>query len=267
MKKLVFLIFLTIVLPTKSYGTGFEYEIYARLLDKYVHTGKIIKGIKLNVVDYEGFYKESQNPLSDYSKYLRHLSQFNPETLNTRDEQVAFWINAYNIGAIKIILDHYPVDSIKSFKLSLYRSPWGKKILNINDRLYSLDEIEHDILLGRFRERMAHFAVVCASLSCPDIAKQVYKGENLTAMLAEQARAFLSNPSKGVFIDRAKNIVYVSKIFKFDSRNFSRGAEDIIPFILPFIADQRDREYLENRTYKLDYPDYNWDLNTLKNAR
>ena len=259
-------IIISVALPFHVIASTFDYQLYARILNKYVYEGKTIKRIKLNVVDYEGLYKESQNPSSDYSLYLKQLSQFNPDDLSSRSDQMAFWINGYNIGAIKMILGHYPVNSIRSMKISFFKNPWKKEILNINGRLYSLHEIEHEILLGKYKEKMAHFGIVCASLSCPDISKEVYKGENLMSQLERQAKTFLNSPQKGIFINRLENTVYVSKIFKFDSRNFSRGIEDIMPFILPFVGNEEDKEYLKSKKYQLDFLGYDWGLNNLKTA-
>jgi len=256
-----------VMIPFHALAVTLDYQLYANILANYVHEEKTIRGIKLNVVDYDGLYQESSDPSSGYSKFLTQLSQFDPNSLPSRNEQIAFWINAYNIGAIKMILDHYPVSGIRSRKINFLKNPWRKKILNINGRIYSLGEIEHEILLGKYKEKMIHFGVVCASLSCPDIIKEVYRGENLSSQLERQARRFVNNPAKGLTIDRTNNTVYVSKVFKWDKKNFSRGIEDIIPFILPFVESNQDREYLKTKHYKLDFLDYDWDLNTLKTEK
>jgi hypothetical protein len=255
-----------LVFPCSASASDFDYEHYAQILNKYVHEGKTIKGIKLNVVDYEGLFKESQDPSSGYSKLLKQLSQFNPDSLKTRDDKIAFWINAYNIGAIKMIIDHYPTGSIRSRKISFLKNPWKITIVNIHGELYSLGQIEHEIILGKYRAKTAHFAIVCASLSCPDIIKEVYRGNTLSSQLERQARIFLNNKTKGIFIDRGKNTVYISKIFKWDAKNFPRGADDIVPFITPFIDNAQDRQYLQRKNYKLQFSDYNWDVNSLQSA-
>jgi hypothetical protein len=256
-----------LIFPVSASAADFDYRYYAKILNNYVHEGQTIKGIKLDVVDYEGLIKESQDPGSDYSKLLKQLAEFDPDSLKTREDQIAFWINAYNIGAIKMIIDHYPVDSIRSRKISLLKTPWERRILNINRTLYSLGHIEHRIILEKYSAKMAHFAIVCASLSCPDISKDVYRGETLKSQLERQARNFINNKTKGIVIDRANNIVYVSRIFEWDKQNFPRGAEDIIPFIVPFVDNDKDRQYLQMKNYKLQFSDYNWDLNSLESAK
>jgi len=262
---LLFLIIL-LIFPSPLSASDFDYKHYAQILNKYVHEGKTIKGIKLNVVDYEGLLKESRSPSSDYSIFLKQLSQFNPDSLKTREDKISFWINAYNIGAMKMIIDHYPVDSIRSRKISFLKNPWKIKILNIHGELYSLGQMEHGIILEKYRAKTAHFAIVYASLSCPDISKDVYMGVTLKSQLEKQARFFINNKTKGLVIDRAKNTVYVSKIFKWDKKNFPRGADDIVPFITPFIENAKDRRYLQRENYNLQFSEYNWDVNSLKNA-
>ena len=258
---------LFIFLPAQLSALEFNYHLYTKILEKNVYEEKTIKGMRVNVVDYKSLFKESQKSDSDYSKYLKQLSLFNPDTLTTKADKIAFWVNAYNIGAIKMILDHYPVDSIRSMKINFLKNPWDKKILNINGRLYRLGEIEHDILLGKYKEKQAHFGMVCASVSCPDISKEVYKGKTLKTQLEKQAKELFKNSAKGLYIERNRNKVFVSKIFKFDSKNFSQGVNDIIPFILPFIENKKDKEYLEQKKYKLTFFDYDWDLNSLTNVK
>lgn len=255
-----------LIFPCPTSASDFDYKHYAQILDNYVHEGKTVKGIKLDVVDYEGIFKESQDPSSDYSKFLKQLSQFNPDSLKTREETIAFWINAYNIGAMKMIIDHYPVDSIRSRKISFLKNPWKIKIVTIHGKLYSLGQIEHEIILGKYRAKMAHFAIVCASLSCPDISKDVYRGNTLKSQLEKQARIFINNKTKGLVIDRAKKTVHVSKIFTWDEKNFPKGADDIVPFITPFVDNAKDRQYLQRKHYKLQFYDYDWDVNSFQSA-
>ncbi|MBW2002066.1 MAG: DUF547 domain-containing protein, partial [Deltaproteobacteria bacterium] len=206
-------------------------------------------------------------PDSLYDTLLKQLADFDPHGIEGRQNQIAFWINAYNIGAIKMIMDHYPVDSIRSTKIHWLKNPWNKKILTIGNTNYSLGHIEHDILLGKYGEPLVHFAIVCASLSCPDLSPTVFKGGRLMEQLERQARLFLGNEKKGLRIDREKGVVHFTMIFKFDTKSFPNGAKDTIPLITRFIDTEKDREYLRSETYESKYLDYNWDLNTLSKAR
>ncbi len=113
---------------------------------------------------------------------------------------------------------------------------------------------------------MIHFAVVCASLSCPDLSRQVYEGAFLGEQLARQARRFVNNDTKGLRIDREGKTVYFSNIFKFDEQSFPRGAADALPLIIPFVEKSEDEQYLRSGRYRIEYLDYDWDLNTSVNA-
>ncbi len=250
---------LLFLLPGDLYS--FDYTIYGRLLKKYLREGGTIDGTGLNTLDYRGLYREKQNPSSDYNRLIEQLRSFDPASLSGRNSRIAFWINAYNIGAIKMILDHYPVGSIRSFKISIFKNPWKKKILNIGGKSYSLHRIEHLILLGEYRELRSHLGIVCASVSCPDLSPSVYTGKNLNSLIMKQGQSFFANKKKGLRIEREKNRVSVSGIFSYDSKNFSRGRADIIPFILPFLTGEEDREYLKKGEYRIEFLPYNWNLN------
>jgi len=250
-----------------AFATGFSYSSYQQFLDKYVVSGKYIGNMNLNVVDYDAIQGDRGKPDSLYDKVLQQFVDFDPNGIEGKQNQIAFWINAYNIGAIKMIIDHYPVDSIRSTKIHWLKNPWNKKILTIGNTKYSLSQIEHDILLGTYGEPLVHFAIVCASLSCPDLSPTVFKGGQLMEQLERQARLFLENKKRGLWIDRKNGVVHFSMIFQFDTKSFPNGAKDAIPLITRFIANEKDREYLRSETYASKYLDYNWDLNTLSKAR
>lgn len=243
------------------------YETYQKFLNKYVVPEKYIGNMNLNAVDYDAIQEDREKPDSLYDTILKQFADFDPNGIEGRQNQIAFWINAYNIGAVKMIMDHYPVDSIRSTKIHWLKNPWNKKILTVGNTKYSLSQIEHDILLGTYGEPLAHFAIVCASLSCPDLSPTVFKGGQLMEQLERQARLFLENEKKGLRIDRKNGVVHFSMIFQFDKKSFPNGAKDAIPLITRFIANEKDREYLRSETYESKYLDYNWGLNTLSKAR
>ncbi len=261
---LLFALIIQLSLVSYSEAIFFDFSAFQNILNRYLHEGVVIKGIRLNALDYDALFEDSKEEGSDYRRLLDALKGFDPSVLKSREEKIAFWINVYNIGAIKMVLDHYPVDSIRSRKINFFKNPWGKEIINIGGRMYSLGEIEHGILLGKLKEKRAHFAIVCASLTCPDLAKEVYTPEKLNEQLDRQARLFMNNPHKGYRIDRKEKVLYVSKIFKWDKKSFPEGRKDIVPFILPYIEDHGDREFIEKGDYELDFLGYDWDLNTYR---
>jgi len=137
-----------LVLASSTTATGFDLTAYQKFLDRYVQTDRMIDRFTLNVVDYDLLQKEKDGKASLYKVVLQELDRFNVDKLTSRDEKLAFWINVYNIGAIRMIMEHYPVDSIRSLKISWIGLPWGKKIISVGEREYSLGGIEHDILIG-----------------------------------------------------------------------------------------------------------------------
>lgn len=245
----------------------FDYSDYAGFLNRYVVEQQKIKDFTLNVVDYAGIQKSLKEPGSLYENILKQLEDFDPGTIQNREDEIAFWINAYNIGAIKMIMDHYPVDSIRSTKINWLKNPWNKRIITIGKDAYSLGQIEHEILISKYGEPLIHFGIVCASLSCPELSKQVYEGSHLIEHLEKQTRLFLKDTRKGLSIDREKGEVYFSQIFKFDKNTFPNGARDAISLIVRFVESPRDREYLRSGEYKVKYLDYDWSLNTLQDTK
>ncbi len=252
--------------PDVSKVCAEEDSLYQKFLDQYVVPDRRIGAYRLNVVDYDGIVSSRSDPGSLYQGVLSRLAAVKPEALGSRDEKIAFWINAYNVGAIKMIVDHYPVDSIRSTKIHWLRNPWGKKIITVDGRDYSLGEIEHDILMGAFKEPMTHFGIVCASLSCPDLSRRAYRGATVHEQLRAQARRFLGNQKRGLRLDREGGQVFFTRIFKFDDRSFPGGARDAVPFIAPLLEGAA-RDFLVSGNYRVDYLDYDWSLNALSRAR
>lgn len=234
-----------LVLLAVSAGTAGEpvdHSAYGTLLEKYVHNGR---------VDYGGF-KSDERRLDDY---LVRMSEVDPALLD-RAGQMAFYINAYNAWTIKLILNGYPgVKSIKDLG-SLFQSPWKKKFVKLNGETVSLDHIEHDILRPRFKDPRVHFAVNCASVSCPPLLAEPYTGEKLNRQLDAVASNFI-NDGQSNFIDG--DSLHASRIFKWFSTDFS----DDIPGYIRSYARGDLAVQLEKlgESVKVKYLDYDWSLN------
>jgi hypothetical protein len=217
-------------------------ETYAALLAAHVNNGQ---------VDYAGFKSDEKR----LDGYLQGLSAVDPSALN-RADQMAFYINAYNAWTIKLILSGYPgIDSIKDLG-SLFKSPWKKKFVNLNGETVSLDFIEHDILRPTFKDPRIHFAVNCASKSCPPLLAEPYTGEKLDRQLDDMTTAFI-NDGRSNYMDG--DTLYVSRIFKWFSEDFS---DDIPGFIRSYakgdLATQLEKV---GDRLKVKYLDYDWSLN------
>jgi hypothetical protein len=252
--------------PTHAQGADFDYIHYETLLKRYVKTDVKINGISITAVDYAALAQEASKPDSPYSLLLRGLAAFDPDTLGSREEKMAFWVNVYNIAAIKTIVDHYPVDSIRSRKISWLKLPWNRKAIKIGGNEYSLAEIEFDLLVEGFKDLRVHFGINCASVSCVDLLAEPFHAGKLDRQLEEQGKRFLADTKKGLRIDRSKKRVYLSQVFRFDKKHFDEYAGSAITFILPYV-EEADRKYLRSGTYDVEYLDYDWNTNELKNAK
>lgn len=222
--------------------TAVDYSIYADLLITYVHQGN---------VDYRGFKTEE----SKLDRHLKVLENVDPDRLS-RNEQFAFYINAYNAWTIKLILSGYPgIKSIKDLG-SIFQSPWKKKICRIDGDVVTLDNIEHDILRPRFKDPRVHFAINCAALSCPPLLSQPFLGSTLDRQLDDATRAFINNPKRN-YLDG--EILYVSRIFKWFGKDFD---DDIIGFFLTYADDHLKKELeAKKNSIKVEYLSYDWSLN------
>lgn len=157
---------------------------------------------------------------------IARLAGYPVKTLASREEKLAFYINAYNILAIKIVLDHWPLASLRDAG-SFWSPVWEKPAGIVGGRSVTLDEIEHEILrpLG---EPRVHFAIVCASRGCPDLRREPYSAAHLNAQLSDQARRFLRNPYKGLRLGGGR--IRISRIFDWFASDFDRvgGVETFV---------------------------------------
>ncbi len=190
-----------------------DWSDYDALLATHVDPGTR-NGINLHLVDYSAWKHDKHWPI-----LLKKLADFKLAQLNGKDEKLAFWINAYNIMAIHMVLKYEPVNSIRD--IGNWLSPvWKKNVGIIAGRMRTLHEIEHEILRPMSEPRI-HFAIVCASVSCPDLRKTAYRSENLTSALQKQHQAFISNPGKGARL--IGDTIHISKIFDWFEKDFTAG--------------------------------------------
>ena len=183
---------------------AFDFSGWDGLLNKHVGP-TTIADVRLAGVDYPALKKDPA-----YAKLIADLKSFSPATLKTGKEKMAFWINAYNIMAVKMVVDHYPVDSIKDAG-SFFQSVWKKEVGVIDGKEVTLNDIEHEIL-RKMGDPRIHVAIVCASVSCPDLRREVYTADRLDAQLDDQFKKFLENPRKGLQVNHKNERILLSKI-------------------------------------------------------
>ena len=225
-----------------SSETTVDNGLYGELLKKHVRDGR---------VDYAGFKTEE----AKLDRYLKILENVDPGILS-RNEQFAFYINAYNAWTIKLILSGYPgVTSIKDLG-SLLKSPWKKKIVRIDGKVITLDHVEHEILRPRYKDPRVHFAINCAAKSCPPLRPEPFNGNILDRQLEDSTRSFINNPQSYRLDDSE---LYVSRIFKWFSEDFN---EDIFGFFLKYATGNLKKE-LKSKSERIvvQYLEYDWSLN------
>jgi len=224
-------------------------SLYAALLAQYTSETSDVVGTR---VDYRRLQRDPR-----WKQLIRELAVRKPPA--SREGQLAYWINAYNILAIDTVLEHYPVDSIRDVG-SFWNPVWDRDAGVAGDRTVSLGEIEHEILRP-IGQPLIHAAIVCASTSCPSLAREPFREATLDEQLAAAMRRWLSNPEKGLQIDRAEKRVTLSKVFDWFEEDFEAGG-GVLASIAPF-APRGDRRWLaENaESAAVDYFDYDWSLN------
>jgi hypothetical protein len=220
-------------------------------------------------VDEEGqvdYARLKQHADSVLAPYLRQLTEMNPAGWS-RDARLAFWMNAYNAYTLKLIVDHYPVPTIWATtpgpaKPSKENSPFALKLGTVADTARTLDEIEHEIIRGRFDEPRIHFALVCAAVSCPRLRQEAFTGPRLDAQLDDQARTFLHDVSKNR-IPAEDDRIALSRILKWYGQDFGPSTDALQRYVARYFEGQvRDR--LSRADYTVDFLPYDWALNDQK---
>lgn len=246
------LILLTIIIfqqcsgdsPSKKGSKSINHNLWNDLLNKYVEDD--------GMVNYIGFQSDS----ADLTSYLELLKTNPPdEETWSKEEQIAFWINAYNAYTVKLIIDHYPLQSIKDIgsviQIPFVNSPWDIKFIEINGVKLDLNNIEHDILRKKFDEPRIHFAINCASFSCPKLRREAYVASQLERQLQEQAINFINDPERNVI---TIHDITISKIFDWFKGDFTKNGS-LIDFL-----NQYSKVKIE-QVAGVSYLDYNWMLN------
>ncbi|MBL6445118.1 DUF547 domain-containing protein [Fulvivirga sp. 29W222] len=203
-------------------------------------------------VNYRGFIQDREK----LESYLILLSDHPPDKgVWSSDEQLAYWINVYNAFTVKLIIDHYPLKSIRDLdpwlSIPTINTVWHKNFFKIGGKEITLDEIEHNILRREFEEPRIHFAINCASYSCPPLRSEAYRASIIDEQLNEQAIRFINDPQRnGIKNDQ----VALSSIFKWFEEDFTRGAsliEYVNQYSQTHISDDADVVYMP----------YDWRLN------
>lgn len=226
-----------------------DHSAWTALLQRYVRNG---------FVDYAGLKKNGQ---ADLDTYLRALESCRGQDDSwTREQQLAYWINAYNAYTVQLILTHYPLKSIRSIGLlpgAAFRDGFIP-LEGVQGKTLSLNDIEHEILRKRFQEPRIHFAIVCASKSCPALRSEANRAKDLRSQLDDAARTFIQDSSKNRF-DPGSRTLYLSSIFQWFREDFERAVETLPEFVARY-ADESTARALRGGV-RVEFLDYDWSLN------
>lgn len=193
-------------------------------------------------VDYAGFKRD----MPQLDRYLNILATQTPRADWSRNAQMSYWINAYNAFTVKLIVDNYPLKSIRDLG-----KPWDRSFIQLGDKSYSLNEIEHKVLRPTFQDPRIHFAVNCASQSCPQLLNEAYTADKLDQQLTAQARAFVNNKRHN---DLQGSQAAISQLFDWYKEDFTKKGS-----LIDFLNQYATRPLQAEAT--LTYKAYDWKLN------
>lgn len=237
----IFSILIALSTPVLSQEPG--WSDYRAILKQYVKPG-VRNGVRVNLVDYTGIGRDRR-----WQKVLNKLAKYPEHKLRTKNERAAFYINAYNIMTIQLVVKNWPLKSIRDIG-SFFSPVWKKKAGLVAGKMVSLSDIGQRKLrpLGDIR---SYFALACGSTSCPDLRRQPYTARSLNGQLHSQTRNFLSNRGKGLV--QSRNQVRVSKLFSWFEHDFNRYGG-----VRAFV--KRYKAIPERLTLSADLP-YHWSIN------
>ncbi|MFQ5544738.1 MAG: DUF547 domain-containing protein [Acidiferrobacterales bacterium] len=236
--------------PTAT--TTIDHGRWQRFLETYVR--HYPDGI--NRVRYASVTDAAKSVLDDYAADLAAI----PISVYNRAEQRAYWINLYNALTVKVILEHYPVKSIREisgwFTIGPWRGPWNKKLITVEGKKLSLNDIEHRILRPIWRDPRIHYGVNCASIGCPNLRDEAFTAVNAEALLTRAAREYINNP-RGAQIKHGRLIV--SSIYTWFQEDFEDSDEGVIRHLQLYAGPPLASALA--RTTRIADDQYDWALN------
>ena len=218
-----------------------SHQAWDRIIRAHVRDGQ---------VDYPGIQADGT-----LDGYVRGLNRIDPTMLPRRQDQLAFWINAYNAFAVQGILDHYSPMTL----WGRYRYFIGRDY-RVGGTTINLYDLERQVLIEQFHEPLIHFAIVCASTSCPKLQPWAYQPEQLDRQLVQVAKAFINDPTRNRF-DRTQHVASLSSIFHWFESDFATAAGSVLAYIARYVDDPDLANELTQPGYRIEYLEYDWSLN------
>ena len=232
-------------------GMVVDHVAWSRFLGQYVRPGS--DGI--NRIAYDEVTAADRKALDGYIGALAAM----PVRSLSRAEQLPFWVNLYNALTVRVVLEHYPVASIRDIDISpgfFADGPWGKKLTKVESEEVSLDDIEHRILRPVWRDPRIHYAVNCASIGCPNLQPYAMTVENAEAFLEEAAITFINHP-RGARIE--DDGLWVSSIYDWFEADFGGSEAGVIAHLRDYAKGELAAELVT--VTRIAGDDYDWRLN------
>ncbi len=207
------------------------------------------------------YARVEQSDKSALARYIRLLADTDPHDLR-RPEQLAYWLNFYNALTVDLILDNYPVDSIRDIGGGVFsRGPWDDDIITVNGRILTLNDIEHGILRPIWQDPRIHYAINCASIGCPNLLQQAYTADNTEQLMDAAARQFINHRRAVSFIN---NQLQLSSIYAWYAVDFGSSIDKVLQHIDQYAAPKLhwQLQQLQIADIDADYG-YDWSLNDL----
>jgi len=266
---IIFLTFILVFVDSQGITSSFDHTNFDNLLQKNVKNGLVN-------------YKALSSNKAKLSVYLQQLEQVNPNEFKnwSENEQMAFWINAYNAITLEAILQNYPIkygslilrarfpqNSIRQIK-----KVWDKVYTKVMGKELTLNQIEHEILRKKFHDPRIHFVIVCASIGCPKLESRAFYADDLAQRLEQAAQNFITD-AKHVRLNKKENILHLSSIFQWYLTDFTTSDNSFKTYhkkergILNFIVkrlSETEREFILTNQPKIKYLKYDWTLNEQK---
>jgi hypothetical protein len=237
-----------IIQSTEAYkpapgSDSFDHSAFDQLLRKFV--------------DADGWvdYQKLGEQVAKLDAYLETVRDAPFQTLS-RNEKLALLINAYNACTLRIILDHYPVKSIKDIP-----DAWGSERWEIGGMKLSLDQLEHEQIRPKFKEPRIHFALVCAAIGCPILRNQAYIGEQIEAQLEQQTRR-THQSDRWFEYDRAKGTLHLTKLYDWYRDDFKQASGSLLNYVAQF-SEPLATDIQRGQPPRIEFMGYDWNLNDL----
>jgi hypothetical protein len=238
-------------IPAKASCGAFDHThaAWTALLGRFVRAG---------VVDYAGLHRSGRGDLGAYLTTLESVCR-GGDAGWTREQKLSFWINAYNAYTVKLILDHYPLKSIRAIgdnPDAAFKTPFIP-LASLRGKTLSLNDIEHEILRKELGEARIHFAIVCASKSCPPLRSEAYRAGDLDAALDGAARVFVQSPT---YNDLSGERLRLSSLFLWFRQDFERAAGSMPAFLARYLSAPM-AERVRRPGARIEFLPYDWTLN------